>query len=251
MSGEAPQAEERRAAGEEIELAGIFERLERRERNARRNAIVYSIVPVVLAAALVSFTGYRVRKSAQEVQALSEAKDAIEADVSKLREQNRTLEDQKRELEMRLKEATELVKHERPLDMDDVKSVASRSPEAGRILELVLDMRQAGVGWHLGGAKPEVGFDSPGFALFVIRRLDLSGAAPPAAVSDPGNWLRSSLPEISRPRSGDLVLYNSGYAMFYFEKPGREPFVVGMTPFGITALKPDFSKQFGIRRATR
>ena len=63
---------------------------------------------------------------------------------------------------------------------------------------------------------------------------------------------RAQIPEIKkagdRDRTGDLVFYPAGYAMFYFADPREGPFVLGMTPFGITALKSDFAKPVGYRQ---
>jgi hypothetical protein len=51
----------------------------------------------------------------------------------------------------------------------------------------------------------------------------------------------SELPsDSSDPRPGDLVVYQSGYTMFFFRDPADVEFVVGMTPFGVTALLYDF-----------
>lgn len=54
-----------------------------------------------------------------------------------------------------------------------------------------------------------------------------------------------------RPHTGDLAFYPSGYALFYFEDPHGGPFVLGMTPFGITALKPDFATVLRYGRVRR
>jgi hypothetical protein len=248
MSGQTPAARDGGRTAESADLAKVFERIESRERHARRNAVIYATLPFVLAASLVAFTGYWVRKSAREVESLRTEKLRLDSDLRQLRDQNWKLEEQKRELETRLLEATELVKYERPINLEDIKSVASRNLKAGQILERVFGLRQGGVRWHLGGRSPQVGFDSPSFAVFILSELRLTGTELPRTGDDPGTWLREKLPETAELRSGDLVLYNSGYAMFYFEIPGREPFVIGMTPFGITALKPDFARRFGVRR---
>jgi hypothetical protein len=57
------------------------------------------------------------------------------------------------------------------------------------------------------------------------------------------------LPPTTQPKTGDLVIYPSGYAMFYFADP-QGPFVVGMTPLGIAAFKSDFAKPAGYRQVT-
>ena len=42
-----------------------------------------------------------------------------------------------------------------------------------------------------------------------------------------------------RPKQGDIILYNGGYAMFYFRDSNNVEFVLGMTFRGIVALKAD------------
>ena len=65
---------------------------------------------------------------------------------------------------------------------------------------------------------------------------------------DASRRLFDNLPPTSTPTTGDLVFYPGGYALFYFDDRSEGPFVLGMTPFGITALKPDFAKPLGYRR---
>jgi hypothetical protein len=53
--------------------------------------------------------------------------------------------------------------------------------------------------------------------------------------------LQKALPRRSKPLVGDVVFYQAGYTMFYYEYRGGSPFVIGMTPLGVLALKPDFA----------
>jgi len=95
--------------------------------------------------------------------------------------------------------------------------------------------------WKAGGLSPEVGFDSPGFAAYMLEQFSLL-SAPAAEVR---YNLRQVLPPTSQPSIGDVVFYDLGYTMFYFEDEKGEPFVVGMTPLGVLALKLDFMKVLG------
>jgi hypothetical protein len=90
------------------------------------------------------------------------------------------------------------------------------------------------VGWHLGGYSPEVGFDSPSFAVHMINKY-----ASTKIPSDDRYKIREILPPTSNPKVGDIVYYENGYAMFYF-KYRNQPFVVGMTPIGLASLNFDF-----------
>src|SRR5205814_2106342 len=68
------------------------------------------------------------------------------------------------------------------------------------------------------------------------------------SLSEASRSLDDKLPPTTQPRTGDLVFYPAGYAMFYVADPREGPFVLGMTPFGIAALKSDFAKPVGYRQ---
>lgn len=95
--------------------------------------------------------------------------------------------------------------------------------------------------WNPGGYTPEEGFDSLSFATFILEKYGLL----PGPGLDVRYMLRKVLPPVSEPQIGDIVFYDRGYAMFYFEDENGVPFVVGMTPLGVLALKPDFLKVLG------
>lgn len=240
------------------DLSRALARIEAGERTARRNVVIASIIPVMLAVALVGFTAYWVQRSASQVRALNTAKEELATEVDSLQQKNRTLSEQTQQLETLLRDAAALSKFTQPMGFADLKYVASTDIQAGRILEVVLRLKERDVKWRLGGRSPREGFDSPGFAAFVLRDLGLlpgvqggppgGEGGPPALRTDPGGWLHKHLPAVEQPRPGDLVFYESGYAMFYFRKPGAQPFVIGMTPFGITSLVPDFAKRTAVRR---
>jgi hypothetical protein len=132
----------------------------------------------------------------------------------------------------------------------DMRTVSIRYPREARILERLVDLRRQGIRWYPLGQSLEEGFDSAGFAAFTLRELK----APVAEIERGENlfgvisriWTR--LPSVHPPRPGDLVFYPDGYVLFYFEDQFRRPFVMGMTPFGILPLNPDFAKVIGYRR---
>ena len=132
----------------------------------------------------------------------------------------------------------------------DLSVVSARHPREARVLGRILELRQQGVRWYPLGQSPEEGFDSAGFAAFILRELKV-----PAGEAQQGENLFGTisriwkqLPQISQPRIGDLVFYPNGYVLFQFEDQFRRPFVIGMTPFGIVGLDPHFAKPVGCRR---
>ncbi|MBI3078710.1 MAG: C40 family peptidase [Deltaproteobacteria bacterium] len=155
--------------------------------------------------------------------------------------------------EARLKEATEFGRYIHPIDFVDVKMLFSRYPQEARVLERILNLRERGAKWRLGGQSPTEGFDSPSFAAFILRELNLPGGdvRPGVNLEATSRRLWERLPSAPQPRVGDLVFYPAGYALFYFVDQKQRPFVIGMTPFGIAALEPNFAKVVGYRRVGR
>jgi hypothetical protein len=138
----------------------------------------------------------------------------------------------------------------RPIDYGNAKELASRFPGSESLLMDVLDLRQRRIKWKPGGQTPQEGFDSPSFAMYILKQKRASGIElrPGESLSEASHSLSEKLPPTTQPKTGDLVFYPAGYAMFYFADPREGPFVVGMTPFGITALKSDFAKPVGYRQ---
>lgn len=174
-----------------------------------------------------------------EAQVQTYARDiaTLEADIATLRDQ--------------LQQATQLSRFAHPIDLVDLKMLASDFPRATEALQLILNLRERAVGWHLGGRTPEQGFDSPSFAAFVLRELGVAAAttADGANLQARAYRLYETLEPVAEPDIGDLVFYPAGYALFWFRDQRNQPFVVGMTPMGITALEPDFAERLGYRRS--
>lgn len=108
-----------------------------------------------------------------------------------------------------------------------------------RVYSLIKSMQYQDVKFSIRGASPDAGFNSPNFAIYVLQQYDLL----PAKFDINGRpW--EQLSAIKAPKMGDLVYYEGGYTMFYYENQGQA-FVIGMTPAGILALKPDFAPILG------
>lgn len=237
-----------------------FEKLERRvahgERRAFLRTLVAMAIPVAAAAVILALTYGEIEDAQAKLQtvegALAEAKTA----EAKAKRETRALEDKAKaavdeaksaeqrlaELETRLQDAAKFDRHLYPLGWGGVKSAATLVRDGGHVLMLLLEMRSAGFGWSFANT-PDKGFTSPGFAAFVLAEL---GKLPKdSALAE----FRQLPVTRDRPKPGDIVLYEGGYAMFYFEDRQGQAFVVGMTPVGITSLQADFGpKRTGVIR---
>lgn len=177
--------------------------------------------------------------------------EAAQQRIANLEQEIRETREELDQARQRLRETADMSRFTFPLDPVDVKAFASRHPGPAQALRLILDLRNQGVDWRLGGQTPEEGFDSPSFAAFVLQRLGMLEEE-----FEPGDTLLATsrrlfrlLPEASEPGVGDLVFYPAGYVLFRFVDERDRPYVVGMTPMGIVALKPDFAEPVGFRRS--
>ncbi len=123
------------------------------------------------------------------------------------------------------------------MDWTNAKSLLS-SVYSSRQERLILDiirMKMDGVGWKLNGYSPEVGFDSPSFAAYLLNKHNIL-----TIDASQRYRLPELLPETDNPQSGDLIFYESGYVMFFFRDRYGHPFCIGMTPLGIASLEINF-----------
>lgn len=234
------------------------QQIEARQQRARRQAWFAVLLPAAVGVAFLGYSALQLQSASREVDALRVEARQYAEQVSGLKHEvdarTRTIEslqDQIGALEEKMRETTQLSRYLHPIDFVDQKAIYSLNPRTAPVLGTVLELRERGVSWRLGGTRPEQGFDSPSFAAFVLER---HGALPGTAGEAGGELLpRSrrlyeSLPRVSEPQPGDLVFYPSGYALFWFVDQQRQPFVIGMTPSGVVALKPDFAQRVGIGR---
>lgn len=241
-------------------LDDLLTRIEKREQASKRNVLLWTAIPIVAALALLGYSSWRLATASAEVQVLKAKAITAKKEVAGLtvqigamREEASTLREQLEATEKLLRETLEFSQFRFNLDPVDVKMISSRFPREARILRFIIDMRESDVGWHLGGRTPQQGFDSPGFAEYVLREFNPghSEATPGLSLVAASRRLFEVLPEPAEPAPGDLAFYPSGYVMFYFLAKDEQPFVIGMTPFGIAAFKPDFARVLGYRRSPR
>ena len=253
------------------QLPGMLERIERREKSARIRGVLYTLLPVALTIALLGYTASSVRKSQEQVDALKKeastyttqidtlkknAEDyktqsqSLQGDSANYKNQVTELQTQLADTQKALSEAVNLSRSVRPIDYANAKELASRFPGSENLLLELLELRQRRIKWKVGGESPQEGFDSASFAMYLLRHKRVEGIELQAgeSLSDASRSLSKKLPPTTQPKTGDLVFYPAGYAMFYFADPREGPFVLGMTPFGIAALKSDFAKPVGYRQ---
>jgi hypothetical protein len=247
----------------------LLERIERQEKSMRGRSVLCSLMPAAIAVVLLGYTASSVRSAQKQVAALkTEAmtyttqidtlkqnaetyktqSQSLQGNAENYKNQVTELQAQLAETQKTLAEAVNLSRAVRTID-GNAKELASRFPGSESLLLDILDLRQRRIKWKLGGQSLQEGFDSPTFAMYILKQKRASGIdVRPDSLSEAGRNLYEKLTPTTQPRTGDLVFYPAGYAMFYFADPRDGPFVLGMTPFGVTALKSDFAKPVGYRQ---
>jgi hypothetical protein len=155
------------------------------------------------------------------------------AQVQSLQGQVAELSTQLDAAKKQLADALDLSKNVYTLHWDDLKALYVQNGNAGEVLVKIEQLR-SNVKWGMANT-PAGGYNSPGFADLVLKQLG----------HVPNGTNIASLPhDDGPPRVGDIVVYASGYNLFYFRDQNRQEFVVGMTPLGILSLNYDF----GVKR---
>jgi len=282
-------------------LQYLLAQVENRERSARRRALIYTLVPILVGVIVLIYSGWRIQQDRLALEQMREEHKALQMDVedmkqrleitadqldltlnalefayiqveesqqtlrryeNQLAEARQTLEtleaqsegyrqqiealqlqladmnEALEQAEAALREATTFQRYEYQGDLDQaIKYVASFYPSQGELLIAILH----GLGdadWAYRGTSPGDGFDSPGLAAYVLERCGLVEGTPTYI----RGFLSEILPIVNEPQVGDLVRYQMGYHMFYFLDEGGQPFVAGMTPFGVLLFRYDFAQ---------
>jgi hypothetical protein len=105
------------------------------------------------------------------------------------------------------------------------------------VLYYIQQLQLSNVGWNLNGFQRLVQL-SKFYCLYLqhFRYVseDYNADSRPWQILEP----------VTEPSIGDIVYYEGGYSMFYFEING-EQFVIGMTPLGIIAQRINFASILG------
>lgn len=221
----------------------ILEKILDEEKRSKHRMYYYTSIPLFITVVLILVSYFTVNKANKEVKILRAEKIELNASNEKLSKEIQLKSDSLANL-MELAVNYKNKRYEFNYAID--KQLYSRYPKQTEMLSEMRGMIQANkVKWHLGGNSPELGFDSPSFASFVINRHSKTRID-----ANERYKLRELLPSTQNPQVGDVVFYEHGYAMLYFEYR-NEPFVVGMTPLGLASLQFDFGpKLLGFGKVT-
>jgi len=215
------------------EVSALIRQLELRQRRSLISFLLGLIVVFTIAVVIVAASYLAVRNN---LRSLALAKQEIKTLEGKIGELEKELDLVNKNLRL----AIDFTKYKFSGDWAlALKYLYGRREyrKQSELLNDILVMVERGVGWKLGGLSPGDGFDSPSFVAFLLEKHGLLGHY---RAVDVRYRLDEVIQSTSRPGMGDVVFYLYGYTMFYFKIPREEPFVIGMTPLGIHALRLNF-----------
>lgn len=222
----------------ESKRENLIEKIQQEERRSKKRMFVYTSVPLILTLILILVSYFTVNNANKQVQELEKQKQSLELTIDGLNNEMSLKNDSLAEMKKVMELAITYKDKRFEFDFSRDKELFSRYPQQTGLISEMRRMIDANeVKWHLGGNSPEIGFDSPSFATYMINKFSKTEIS-----SGDRYKLREILPSTSQPEVGDIVFYQNGYAMFYF-KYRDQPFVVGMTPIGLTSLTFDFGPE--------
>ena len=255
-------------------MESLNKNVEQYEQKARRRAWLFTIIPLLFGVILLSYTIWQIQNYGQklvEVQVkldkttselntstialqdtrkqLDQANTALTTVQDQLNSTTRELENIQKELDNtqkdldqaneELKSANVFLANSYSIDAIDEKNSLSFFPFQSDVLYYIQELQYSNVGWNRNGFSEVEGFNSPNFSVYVLQHFGLVSGNYNA---DAKPW--QILEPVSEPSIGDIVYYEGGYAMFYYEING-DRFVIGMTPLGIIAQRLNFAPILG------
>jgi hypothetical protein len=273
----------------EEKIESLAQKIEQREKLARRRAWLVTLIPIVFAGLFLAYTIWQIAQAEQqlakktselanvenEISAfrtqLPEAEATLgavqvvaeelqselsqsQADLSQSRSALATATAQLSETQKELDAARVFAQNNCPIDEMVLKEYTSDYTLQAQVLIYLFEaQRNKQIPWNPGGFSETDGFDSPNFALYVLQNA-ISGLPLVSTDYQPGSLPWNILQSITTPHDGDIVYYQSGYTMFYYELPvsyGSEEkmkCVIGMTPLGIISQQMGFAEDLGALR---
>lgn len=223
---------------EETDAQNIIEKIKIEEGRAKRRMYLFTSIPFLLTLILIGASWYAVNQADQKVKEKNRMLDETDKKVNELRKIINSKNDSIIELKKIYDFAITYKDKRFTFDYSIDKNLFSSFPRQAQLLVYVRELISDNViKWNLGGNSIEQGFDSPGFAAYLLNRFTSSKVP-----VDKTYKLMEYLPKTTQPNAGDIVFYEHGYTMFYFTNR-NESFCVGMTPIGVSSLKLDFGPE--------
>lgn len=275
----------------EAQFESLSKQIEEREQAARRRAWLITLIPIFVAVLLLAYTIWQIARAEEKLAAKTTELQSVEGEIDVLRTQlpqaqegisaaqstveavqayaNQLQTDlsqaqtqvaeaqsalatataQLSDTQKELDSARVFAQNACPLDETVLKDFASDYAPQVQVLLYLMDAQRSGIPWKPGGFSPTEGFNSPDFALYVLQNA--TGFPLVSPDIKPGTPPWKILELTPTPANGDILYYQSGYTMFYYELPSAYgsqdtmQCVIGMTPLGIISQQVQFAQNLG------
>jgi len=206
----------------------IVDKIKLEERRSIKRMFYCTCIPIIITIVLISFSYIKVNEASKTVEKLNQQIDALNKE---LKLKSDSLKFVQETYEFAITYEDKRFKLGYSID----KYLFSLHPIQTAMLEEIRELIDYGnVKWKLGGHSVEDGFDSPSFASYLVNKYSKI-----TIPNDKIYVLYDYLQIKEEPKTGDLIIYEHGYTMIYFENYGT-PFCVGMTPIGLSSLEIEF-----------
>lgn len=206
----------------------IVNKIKIEERRSLKRMFYYTSIPIIITIVLTAFSYIKVDDANKAVEKLKQQMDALNKE---LHIKNDSLRNLQEIYEFAISYEDKRYSFGYSID----KVLFSRYPKQTEMLQEIRKLiNNDNVKWKLGGHSIEDGFDSPSFASYLVNKYSKISVP-----NDKVYILYDYLQKKENPKIGDLIIYEHGYTMIYFEYEGT-PFGVGMTPIGLSSLELDF-----------
>lgn len=252
----------------EEQLRKMVEQVEQKERHRRRKALLYTLIPVLVAVGMLAMAASQVQKSSQagiipQTELAYNQKTLAVAETSLARPSSTSagaiipqttlvaMQAKVNQLQMTVTSQSSQLDFSQMAWQDsyyqgDLQTVGQYiqslenlkkiRPGPAKLLDQILANLK--VPWKADGKFFLEGVNSPTYVSQILN--------PKQFRSIDQATLMKELPfKKDRPEIGDVVYYADGYSFFYFVDEKGQDLVIGMTPFGVVALKYDFARPVG------
>ena len=226
----------------ESQLETLVSRIEARDRRSRRIGIVATVIPAIIGLLIIGLASSQVSGLNGKAKAAEEKLRATEEKLRTTEEKLRSAERELGETRTTLRELASFERYVAHITPADIKHLGALYPEKSHLFFNLFRSMERDTPWKYGGRTESEGFDSPTFAAYVLDVLPEFG---PGSTRE---LLLRRFSSVSQPRPGDLIFYPNGYVMFYAVSERGGELAIGMTPFGVGALKFRFAQPLQYRR---
>lgn len=228
----------------EKDIDQLLSKIDKRESTFRKRTVFYIAFLVIAGAAWLVFTGKEVKSLKKEAKVIKVKADELETRIAVLDDSLSIKRKKIKTLEKALHIGDNFSSSKVEIDEIDIKKLSFGLKDVSKVYRDIKSLQDRGVKFSLNGTNPQRGFNSVTMMSFILKNNNIIRTSPRTT-----SQLIEALPAASGGmQTGDIIVYEAGYCMLYVK--AHKEFVLGMTPFGILEVKPEFAGRIKILRPT-